>query len=121
MRWEGADEFAQWLRYTAKVTPDKVAAALYREAELIMAESKKRTPVDTGNLRATGHVKPPTVKGGKAEVVLAYGTEYAIYVHEIPASHPTGQSKFLESAMKQAMPGLTKRLRNDILGQMGRR
>ncbi len=36
-----------------------VAMAAHRESEFIMTEAKRRTPVMTGNLRASGHVVPP--------------------------------------------------------------
>lgn len=48
-------------------------AALYQEAEAIMTKSKKRTPVDTGNLRASGSVQRPELSGGRMTVVLGYG------------------------------------------------
>ena len=38
---------------------------LYVLAEEIMTESKKRVPVDTGNLRASGHVLPAEREGGR--------------------------------------------------------
>jgi len=76
-------------------------AALYEEAEEIMAEAKALTPVDTGALRASGFVSPPS--GGSVE--LGFGgpaTPYAIIVHEdLSAFHPVGQAKYLEQPLAE--------------------
>lgn len=48
-------------------------AALYQEAERIMTASKKRCPVDLGNLRASGQVSLPSESGGHIVVELGYG------------------------------------------------
>ena len=122
MRWEGADEFARFLRETPAVTAKDVEAALLQEAENAMGVSIRRTPVDTGNLRATGHVKPPERRGGTVTVLLAYGTDYAIYVHEILTSnHPVGRAKFLESAVKDQAKGMGRRMKTHVLDRIGKR
>ena len=121
VKWTGVDEFTRFLNETPGLVVKDVKVALMEEAENVMGESKRRTPVDTGNLRATGHVKTPEVKRSGVTVTLAYGTEYAIYVHEIPASHKTGQLKFLESAVKDNAKGMPGRLRARILDRIGRR
>lgn len=78
-------------------------AALYREAEGIMNTAKGLTPVDTGALRASGHVNPPDVSGGKVSVELGFGgaaEAYAVYVHEMTwVGHRVGQAKFLEQPL----------------------
>lgn len=87
-----------------------LAQAMYAEATLILNESKKIVPVATGNLRASGMVKPPVTGKGKASVEITYGgaaAPYALFVHEIPPNsggrwgtgmtHASGKSfKFLE-------------------------
>jgi len=118
--WEGAAEFQQWLKETPGIVVKDVKAGLYVEGENIMGVSKQRTPVDTGDLKATGHVKLPIEKDGGVLVELAYGTDYAIYVHEILSnSHPVGQAKYLESAVKEAAPGFGGRLMKRIQGRLG--
>lgn len=102
--WTGTKEFSTWLRETPGIVTKDVKAALYQEGSGIMGASKKRTPVDTGRLRASGHAKLPTEKRNSVTVVLAYGTEYAIFVHERPANHTVGQMKYLESAVREAAP-----------------
>jgi len=122
IHWEGIDEFSQWLKDTPGVVVKDVEAALYQEGELVMARSVRRTPVDTGNLRASAHVKRPETSGGKTSVTLAYGTNYAVYVHEIlTANHPVGRSKFLESAMKDAEKVMMPRLKKRVLDRIGKR
>lgn len=49
------------------------SGAILLEAEKIMAKSKKRVPVDSGNLRASGSVQGPEMSGGHMTVVLGYG------------------------------------------------
>jgi very-short-patch-repair endonuclease len=54
--------------------------ALREEAERIMAISKEQyVPVDTGNLRASGHVKTPQAVGSLVYVDLGYGGAAAPY------------------------------------------
>lgn len=97
----------------------QAAAALSQEAEAIMTEAKERTPVETGALRASGHVVPPVLEGGEATIVLAFGGDgavnehgvpvdsYAVVVHEdLEAHHPVGEAKFLERPLLEHAPGL---------------
>lgn len=62
---------------------------LYREAEKVMAKSKREAPVGVhGTLRSSGFVHPPRpIPGARQgmEVVLGYGgaaSGYAVYIHE---------------------------------------
>jgi hypothetical protein len=74
--------------------------ALYRMGEQIMAESKRRVPVDTGNLRDSGHVQNPVRQDQSVTVVLGYGGPgigYALPVHErFDVRHKVGGPKYLE-------------------------
>lgn len=118
IEWSGVREFDAWLRKTPESTTRATAKALTEEGENTMRVSKKRTPVDTGNLRASGHVKPATTKRSKVTVELAYGTDYAIYVHERPALHPSGQMKYLESAVRDSADGMAGRLKDRIAASL---
>lgn len=98
--------------------PKAVAAALYQEAQVEMTESKKRCPVDTGNLRASGHVCQPEIMGGRISVDLVYGgpaAPYALIVHENmdPNVHwnaaGTGP-KYLESVLMESAPHMVNRV-----------
>ena len=120
--WTGVDEFGRWLNDTPGVVVKDVEAALYQEGQNIMGVSVERTPKKVGNLRGSAHVKLPETKQGKTSVTLAYGTDYAVYVHEILTNqHPMGRSKFLESAVKEGMDGMVGRLKDRVLDRIGKR
>ena len=132
VEWEGLDKFQRFLRDTPKVVRRDVEAALVQEGENIMGVSKSRTPVALGFLRAGGHAKdevvpPPWVELSKTkrsvvEVVLAYAASYAVFAHEQePRAGGQGQSKFLESAVKDAAKGFGGRMKRKILDRIGRR
>jgi hypothetical protein len=107
------------------------ALALNLIAEETMTRSKELTPVDTGVLKRSGkvsvHAKPRSLR---AE--LTYGTEYAVYVHEIPpppakspkgrsARHGVGQWKFLETAVNATARTLAQRMAELLRMTLGRR
>lgn len=96
------------------------ARALYEEASIEMTEAKRRTPVDTGALKASGMVLPPATTGRDTVVQLQFGgpaVGYATYVHEnLEALHPNGgQAKFLESTLLESAPFLSERIAKRIL------
>lgn len=119
----------------ARFNGDALAAAegaLYRVAEEIMTAAKKLTPVDTGNLRASGHVLKPEVQGSSITVTLGFGgpagsgegqnkdVGYAVPVHErLDLNHPVGQAKYLEQPMLEAARDLEARLRDQIMIGLG--
>lgn len=90
-------------------------AALYREGSRILRESLRLVPVDTGRMRATGYVSPPTSKMFVGQVVeVGYGTDYAPRQHEdVSLRHRVGQAKFLEQPAKAAQRGLAARVAAD--------
>src|SRR6266550_1314015 len=93
------------------------AAELYASAEEVMTRAKELTPVDTGNLRASGHVQQPKVEAGIVTLELGFGgpagagnvgdsnsqeVGYALYVHEdLNVNHPVGQAKYLETPLME--------------------
>jgi hypothetical protein len=91
-----------------------VAQALQAEAEIEKTESMRRTPVDTGNLRATHIVTKPEIHGDRVTVRIAVGgpsAPYALRVHEdLQAFHRVGQAKFLESTLKESAPFMATRI-----------
>ena len=93
---------------------DAVAKALEAEGEIEMTKAKRRTPVKTDVLRASGHVLPVQRKGREMTVTLAFGGPaigYAVYVHEnLEAFHKVGQAKFLESTIRESAPYLAARV-----------
>lgn len=116
----GVDNVRRSLRRKAETGQSSLEAALYREGEEIMAKSKRITPVDTGNLRATGHVRPPERTGTLVFVRLGFGgpaAPYAVYVHEgTHLNFTVGQAKFLEEPIRRARRGFTKRIADRMRG-----
>jgi hypothetical protein len=110
--------FEQALQRYGQAQPSRAAGALYREGERIMTEAKRRTPVDTGALRASGFVHPPVVTGQRITLLLGFGgaaAPYALIVHEdLQARHTVGQAKYLESVLHEALPGMDDRLAADL-------
>ena len=111
----GTEELSRELKRLQRAYPEAAAAALYAEGMAIMALAQKKTPVDTGRLRATGYVAPP-VKDAQGHIVeLGFGTDYGIYVHERTESHhPVGEAKFLENAINARKAGWAERLAKRI-------
>lgn len=117
---KGAAAMIAKLKAIAAKFPDRVATALYTEAQIEATEMKRRTPVDTtenaphpGNLRNSIHVEEPERNGRMISVTIATGVQapYAIYVHENPdAFHPIGQWKFMESVLNESRPHMAARI-----------
>ncbi len=95
-----------------------VAKEGYAQCELTMTAAKKDTPVDTGALRASGHVQPPIFDGNTIVIAMGFGgvagagnlgkatneedVGYAVWVHEdLNAQHKVGKAKFLEDQVNQ--------------------
>lgn len=91
-------------------------AALYREGSRILRESLKEVPVDTGRLRSTGYVSPPTRKLLAGIVVeVGYGTNYAVRQHEdVSIRHRVGKAKYLQDPLQAAADGVTTRVVADM-------
>lgn len=119
------DRVAEELRWLVGNLADAIGPALRAEAEIEMTEAKRRTPVDTGTLRASGHVAGPKHSGRDTEVMLAFGgpaAPYALFVHEnLDAHHPVGQAKFLEGTLHESAPYLAQRIARRIAASIRRR
>ena len=115
---KGLNEMLSTLRKIAEKFPDKVAEAIYQEAQIEMTESKRRVPVDTGVLRASGRVAELERKGRHISVTLSYGgaaEAYAIVQHErLDYFHKHGQAKFLESVLNESRPHMAARIAKRI-------
>ncbi len=96
----------------------QAARALYQEALVESKESQRRTPVDTGALRATHEVQKPRIEGHDVSVAIRVGgpsAPYAVIVHEdLEADHKVGQAKFLESTILESRPFLAERIAKRI-------
>jgi hypothetical protein len=127
---KGSAELQRKLRALGTSALKVAAGSLYRSAEAIMTLSKdKYVPVDTGNLKASGHVELPQIEGSQITVVLGYGgpagarptqshskdVGYAVHVHENPnARHTVGQWKYLETPLKAGVPDIIRELKDSI-------
>lgn len=105
------------LAQVGDTVPGNFARALRQEAEIEMTEAKKRTPVKTGALRASGVVVGPVRDGQDYVVAMGFGqvpsvaAGYAVEVHEnLHAFHHVGQAKFLESVLLESAPYLPARV-----------
>jgi len=115
---EGTPAMKQRLKNLSRATIQDAAIALNEEHELLMTVAKRRTPVMTGSLRASGHVQPVQITGHDVVSQGGFGgaaAPYALYVHEnLNSRHPVGQAKFYESAFNEALRGMANRLAKHI-------
>ena len=99
-------------RKVGRLVKDPAGRALRSVGEVWMTEAKKRTPVDTGVLRSSGHVRGPEKVGTSWQVTLVFGgpaASYAAIVHEnLSTRHPVGQAKYLESVVAERRAGLSR-------------
>lgn len=118
----GLDDVNRRLQRLARGFEDVAAQALREEAEVEMAEAKRRTPVEFGTLRASGHVQFDRDALAAALVFGGPAVPYAIYVHEnLEAFHPVGQAKFLESVLLESAPHLPGRVARRMAALIARR
>jgi hypothetical protein len=125
---EGNAALLKKLRALGKAALPAARGSLYRSAESIMRVSKDQyVPIDTGNLKATGHVELPVAENNSVLVVMGYGgpagcqpgvnkdVGYAVYVHEIQKNYRNGrQWKYLEVPLKAGVQDIEKNLKADI-------
>jgi hypothetical protein len=85
--------------------PDAVIAAVYQWGHALHAATVPRVPFDTGRLRNSGYVAPPT--GGKTVTVeVGFGTVYARRQHyELTWRHPKGgEALYLQKTLDEMEP-----------------
>lgn len=126
LKISGVTQALKNLQAIFQEVPHEAAAALYQEAELIMTDSKKEIPVDTGAARDSGFVEEPVKSLLGAKVSLGYGgvatkinmetgeptSVYLTYLHEdLKAKHLVGKAKFLEDPAKAHAKELERRVR----------
>jgi hypothetical protein len=73
-----------------------IERAAKMSAQLILDESNRRVPVDTGRLRNSGRV----IKESYRAYSVGYPVHYGVYVHfDATAYHPNGEAFFLHNAI----------------------
>lgn len=124
MEVEGTREIFGKLELFIPGMRDALSAALYQEGLAVDAESVKQVPVDTGRLRGTHYVAPPTEGAASPVCEIGYGTDYAVPVHENmkarhgpaytdPKGHARGagqKAKYLSDPLNDARRGYNRRL-----------
>jgi hypothetical protein len=91
---KGVHELIQNLDKLIKNHDKAVHEGMIEGAEIILEQSNKLAPKDTGLMVRESEV----VENGK-DVEIRYNTDYSLYVHEdMAARHTNGQAKFLEQA-----------------------
>lgn len=104
---------ARIARAGARAMP-MLSAALYAEAKEVMRESKQLVPVDTGVLKASGFVTPPSIVGNGVWVSMIYGNAaqaYAVIQHEnLWFHHDVGQALYLSTPFWNHLDTLPLRL-----------
>jgi hypothetical protein len=115
---QGIVQLQQRLAAIAMKMPAEVGRALRTEMEIEATESKRRTPVKSGNLRGSIRVEGPEVAHRKISASLLAGgvsAPYAVFVHEDPdAFHPVGEYKFIESVLLESRPFMAERVARRI-------
>jgi hypothetical protein len=86
-----------------------VGMALTQEAQIMMRNSLRIVPVDTGTLRRSKRILPVFKEGGCWTIEMGYGgaaSLYALEQHENPDyRHAEGKSwKYLETPVRERIP-----------------
>lgn len=98
MAVRGLERVIRNINAEVKKIEGRTTAGLLAAGLKVQAEAQRRTPVDTGNLRASAYTRRAQDDATKVEV--GFAAAYALPVHEnLEAHHPVGQAKFLESAL----------------------
>jgi hypothetical protein len=84
LKVKGIDKLVRGMARYKRNVGKGVERGLVKAGEMLMRESLKIVPVQTGNLKASYEVRKKG-KGLKTVVIIGYfGVSYAAYVHEIP-------------------------------------
>lgn len=112
---EGTDRVVGRIDRMHRSARDGAPRAMFRQAELTRTKAVRRTPLETGALRASSFVR--VADRNAVEIVFGGpGAPYAIYVHEnLNARHPVGQAKFLESAVQEDAAAFAEAIAKDMI------
>jgi hypothetical protein len=92
---KGLDKLVSQLDRMSGVGKRAADRGLQQAAQIVLDESLRRVPRDTGTLADSGHID---TSGGGVRVV--FDAPYAALVHEkMSLKHPRGESKYLENAV----------------------
>lgn len=106
----------RFLETVSKAAPLALGAALYLFAGRVMAAALRLTPVDSGALRKSHYVKPPTAQTTTTLFDMGFVAPYAGWVHEdLGAEHINGSAKFLETPFLQRVGTLPVEVARDLM------
>lgn len=92
----------------------EAAEALVEIAKELLEAARERTPVETGWLKRSGHVKL-TIYAGNVSARVIFDAPHARIVHEdMEAAHDNGEPKFLERALNELRPRLAAEMARRI-------
>jgi hypothetical protein len=87
----GLDGIKKMLEDTPREMKEALLRAIYDDGVEIFKASQEIVPVDTGDLRASARLEPPTMSD--PTVVLSYDEEHAAIVHENVKQHTFNHGK----------------------------
>lgn len=99
-----------------RAVPQAVWSAYIVEAEELLTESKRECPVDTGNLRASGHADYGLAPSSVSDINIKVGyggpaAAYALIQHEnLEFNHTVGKAKYLEDPFNRRKKGMFERV-----------
>ena len=98
---EGQESLSRVFKRAGDGNRGALGKAIFKQANVVLNESKELVPVDNGDLKKSGKVENPKITATNIEVEISYGGDaraYAWIVHEDPnAQHKDGQTyKYLE-------------------------
>jgi hypothetical protein len=99
--------------------PAKVIDAARRGADVagehVLGDAQQLAPVATGFLQSSATALPAEVHGTRVTKTIGFNANYAVPVHEILTNHhPTGQAKFLETAMRNNQAKVTQFIADEV-------
>ena len=78
----GMNQVLQNLNREIKAIENRSQAGLMKAGLLVKRESQLKTPVDTGNLKASAYVESVSGASSRIGVIIGYTAFYAPFVHE---------------------------------------
>ena len=115
MSVQGLKELKANIKAHKAATAKGIRKGLYKAGLFLQRESMKIVPIDTGVLRASAATRAEG-KGFDTAVIVSYGTDYGVYVHEdLEASHKPGKrAKFLEQPLRDNREKIAQIVRDEI-------
>lgn len=112
----GAKEVLEQLNKIIRRSVTKTEVGMTKAGLFIKGQAIKKTPVDTGNLRANFYTKTHSSGFVNKKIITEVGnnTEYAAAVHEnLESSHKTGEAKYLENAVTENASQILRIIANE--------